>query len=1272
MKKITLWLFALLTSWQINAQFGCSSAVVIADGYTASNITTPGNGGVEDWNDNPTGTSINANYWDDDVYLFQYTAGATDEFISMTINSVNSWNGIGIFTTCTGNTFSGELDAEGTTGANSTKTVSSVVTAGQTVYIAVGQWGTPNGLNFSVTNFSVISTTSAPDCTSIISPADGANNVSSGLITWSPVVGLVTGYKLNVGTSAGATDVLNGADVGNVTSYNIGTLTGSTTYYVTIIPYNANGDATGCTETSFSSCFINVAPWTYDVETAAATTNSTIADCWSSNPTGTTSAFRWNVDDNGGTPSGTTTGPSGANSGVKYFYTEASSGTTGAVAELYTPFVDLSALADPSLQFYYHMRGVNMGELHIDIFDGTTWTDDVLVITGEQQTAATDPWNLSVVSLSAYSGNTVQVRFRGVRGAGFEGDISLDDISFAEAPACFDPINLVASNVTSSSVDFQFDDASGGNQFDFWYVVQPAGTGTSGTLVENYYDPGFGFPMTITCTDVDNDCANTGLQPNTAYEIYVRADCSSNWVGPINFTTSCVAITALPHQEGFDDALMPSCWNTALITGTTNWAPDDTNDGVPSPRTGARFAGKSWSGDNDSALLISPPYNLSAYSTDQVRLNVWVYRSANGIAADRITFFANTSPNVTGATTLVEVPLAISQAPTVPSAGWYNYIVDLPMSFNTIGDFYIIARGVTTSSFSSYSVGFDDYSLELTPSSPPVCASNIVATPDASCGNYATVITWDATPNAEGYYLTIGTSSGNNDVIDNLDLGNVTTYNFTGNHNSTYYYTLVPYNGVGPATGCTEMSFTTSANGCYCISNPTSVDGQGITNVQIVTTDFANTVNSSPVYNDHTATVVDMAQGINNNVQISFDTGFGYDYNIVIWIDANDDFNLDASEIVYTGLAPNTPIITFDASFVVPNSVPLGQHRMRIIATDALQTPSNPCYSGTYGETADFTINVVAPSCTPPAFASTTVSHDCANGNFNVNVDVTDLGNGSPSISDGTTSWPVSATGVIAVGPFNYGTPVTLTLLHGSDNVCNVTIGTFNYAVCPPANDECVNAESLTVGAIFADNSVVGTNDGATASTGAPAPGCASYSGGDVWYSAVVPASGSLTFEMNSQSGGITDGAGAVYSGSCGALTLLDCDDYSSSDPNDMPLIEVTGRTPGEVLYFRVWEYGNNSFGEFLVSAYDASLSTNVFENNNFRAYPNPVKDVLTLEYSSDITSVTVFNMLGQQVITRSLNATSANIDMSQLNAGAYLVSVKMGDVEKTIKVVKQ
>ena len=57
MKNFTLLFSALLLtafSWQANAQFGCGTGIAITSGDTQMAITTPGNGGLEDWNINPS------------------------------------------------------------------------------------------------------------------------------------------------------------------------------------------------------------------------------------------------------------------------------------------------------------------------------------------------------------------------------------------------------------------------------------------------------------------------------------------------------------------------------------------------------------------------------------------------------------------------------------------------------------------------------------------------------------------------------------------------------------------------------------------------------------------------------------------------------------------------------------------------------------------------------------------------------------------------------------------------------------------------------------------------------------------------------------------------------------------------------------------------------------------------------------------------------------------------------------------------------------------
>ncbi len=105
-------------------------------------------------------------------------------------------------------------------------------------------------------NISAVQTsTSVPNCDALLNaPSDGAVDVAiDGNISWFGASGLPTGYTLTVGTTPGGNDVANGVDVGNSLSAALGALSYDTTYYVTIVPYNANGAATGCSEYSFTT-----------------------------------------------------------------------------------------------------------------------------------------------------------------------------------------------------------------------------------------------------------------------------------------------------------------------------------------------------------------------------------------------------------------------------------------------------------------------------------------------------------------------------------------------------------------------------------------------------------------------------------------------------------------------------------------------------------------------------------------------------------------------------------------------------------------------------------------------------------------------------------------------------------------------------------------------------------------------------------------------------------------------------------------------------------
>jgi len=84
-----------------------------------------------------------------------------------------------------------------------------------------------------------------------------------------------------------------------------------------------------------------------------------------------------------------------------------------------------------------------------------------------------------------------------------------------------------------------------------------------------------------------------------------------------------------------------------------------------------------------------------------------------------------------------------------------------------------------------------------------------------------------------------------------------------------------------------------------------------------------------------------------------------------------------------------------------------------------------------------------------------------------------------------------------------------------------------------------------------------------------------------------------------------------------------------------------------------------------------STLGVNSFELASIKAYPNPVKDILKFESSIAISSIEVYNYLGQKVLDKVLDTTQNQADLSILSSGNYLIKVKSENAEKTFKIVK-
>ncbi|ULC60695.1 choice-of-anchor D domain-containing protein [Flaviramulus sp. BrNp1-15] len=207
--------------------------------------------------------------------------------------------------------------------------------------------------------------------------------------------------------------------------------------------------------------------------------------------------FNWSRD-SAGTPSGDT-GPNTGNGDTFYMFTEASNPrVNGDIANFESPCFDLSSVVSAQFTFSYHMFGIEMGTLNVDVStdNGSSYPTNLFTQAGQVQTSNGAAWTTVNLDLTAYAGSTIKLRFSGVRGSGYRSDMAIDNVSMTAVLGSAPEINIQGNATdiadgdttpsTTDDTDFgNVDIAAGTNANTF--TIQNTGTGalnlTSGPLV---------------------------------------------------------------------------------------------------------------------------------------------------------------------------------------------------------------------------------------------------------------------------------------------------------------------------------------------------------------------------------------------------------------------------------------------------------------------------------------------------------------------------------------------------------------------------------------------------------------------------------------------------------------------------------------------------------------------------------------------------------------------------------------------------------------------
>lgn len=111
---------------------------------------------------------------------------------------------------------------------------------------------------------------------------------------------------------------------------------------------------------------------------------------------------------------------------------------------------------------------------------------------------------------------------------------------------------------------------------------------------------------------------------------------------------------------------------------------------------------------------------------------------------------------------------------------------------------------------------------------------------------------------------------------------------------------------------------------------------------------------------------------------------------------------------------------------------------------------------------------------------------------------------------------------------------------------------------------------------------------------------------------------------------------------------------------NDIAQIGITTANVDNVWYDNIYLHKNTV------------LSNASFETSNIKMFPNPAKSNFTIDAQENIEKVSVYNLLGQEVVSKNPNTNSVTFDITNLQSGVYVVKATVNGAVSTSRIIKE
>lgn len=940
---------------------------------------------------------------------------------------------------------------------------------------------------------------------------------------------------------------------------------------------------------------------------------------------------------------------------------------------------NLSNLGAGTHRMKFYARGGS--NLQVGTLDGFS---DTAVFTPLEEVAVTDDSTQYTVDFTGYSGTDTYI---GIRMNTSDTYVStfVDDILWEQSPTCADVTEIAMTTIGTNTASVAW--LAGGTETAWEVAVGEASVNDPGTLTA------------LSANTTDKDI--TGLTDNTDYKVWVRSMCAGGtdpgaWIGPVSFTTACLPVANFYEDfDSVDTPELPGCW-TEILRGPTvsQYASINTVDFTSvhsDPNSVELYNSSSNTSGDDDVILVSP--NLSNVGAGTHRLKF--YAKNNG-SLQVGTMDMNTNDGVFSVLEEVSTSSQTTQ-----------YTIDFSSYSGT--DTYVAIRMNNSDTYTT--VLLDDILWEVNPTCPDVTE---VAVPAVTTDG--ATVTWIAGGTETSWNIAVGPATTTDPSTLTPTTSNVETAELTDLTDNTEYKVWVRSacagndNGawIGPVpfrTACLPTAnfsenFDTTAveelPGCWTaiLRGPSISEyaNVGVADWEEVHSD----PNSVQIYNsDSDTTGADDVMLVSPNLStLSLGT-----YRLKFYAKY-------AGSLQIGTLDSNTDSATFSMIEEITTTDEVAEYKIDFSSYTGPDTYIAIRHnSGMY--TSIFLDNIVweiAPTCPD-------VTDIVIDGTTTTTADISWVANGPETQwqtvytlateDDPTTGTPVSSSNqyatIAGLTPATaYNVWVRSVCAGGTDLGAWIGPVEFRTLCLPSGLPFNEDFESATPPGLPTCGSVVNLGDGnewvVTEDTfGANNAGFTSKT---------------LTYNYNFANaantwfftGGVTLQAGVDYNISYRYGDNAD-DQYSedlmvmagtspSAEEMSIELANYTGINSGtamdELITFSVptdgvYYFGFNAYStanQYFIYVDDISvdipLSTPGLENDKFSYYPNPVKDVLTLTNTKNITSVAVYNMIGQQLIVKNDNSTTSKVDMSALPNGSYVVKVTADGMTKTVKVLKK